>query len=123
MLLIHGVYHLRPKRVAFRNDYCNTCGLPRRAEQIRTFDTLHLFWIPIIPLGFKKRWMCTFCGRETNFSTKTRRGFKWAGLFVLLILSVFAWAGPLPSDFVAGGWVIRIGAPVGAILVLVHLLR
>jgi len=52
MLIINGIYRFRPKHVAFPNDYCLSCSQPRRSVQIRTFDTLHIFWIPILPLGF-----------------------------------------------------------------------
>ncbi len=123
MLIIHGVYHFHPKRIAFRNDYCLPCSQARRSVQMRTFDVAHIFWIPIIPLGYWNRWICTACGRQTTANTKTRRPFKWAGLFVLLILSVLSWAGSVPQDLVVGAWIIRIGAPIGAILVLLHLLR
>ena len=51
MFVIHGAYHFWPKRVAFRNDYCFTCGQACRAVAIRTFDVGHIFWIPILPVG------------------------------------------------------------------------
>ena len=41
-MIWHGVYRLFPRKVGFRNDYCMTCRAPRRAEQVRTFDVLHL---------------------------------------------------------------------------------
>jgi hypothetical protein len=123
MIIVHGIYHFRPKRIAFRNDYCLSCVQPCRSVQIRTFDAAHVFWIPVLPLGFWKRWICTACGRQPDVSTKTRRPFKWAGLFVLLSFSVLFWAAPPPPDFLVGGLVMRIGAPLGAILLLVHLLR
>ena len=56
MVIIHGVYHWSPKQVEFRNDYCLSCSAQRRAIRVRTFDVAHLFWIPILPLGFWKRW-------------------------------------------------------------------
>jgi hypothetical protein len=118
MLVIHGVYHFRPRRTAFRNDYCLFCEQPRRSVQFRTFDAAH----PILPLGFQKRWICTTCKRQPDVNTKTRRSFKWAGLFALLVLTLF-WAAPVTPDFVAGAWIIRIGAPLGAILLIVHLVR
>lgn len=123
MLIVHGVYHWWPKTVGFRNDYCLFCGGARRATWIRTFDVGHLFWIPILPVGYWKRWLCTTCGRNPHESPKTRRSFKWAGLVVLILVSVVFWAGPVPPDFVVGIWIIRVGAPVAAILVLWHLLR
>jgi hypothetical protein len=123
MLITYGIYRFRPKRIAFRNDHCLSCGQARRSMQMRTFDAVHVFWLPIIPLGFWKRWICTVCGRRPNVNTKTRRPFKWAGLCVLLFFGAIFWVEPLPKDFVAGGWVMRIGSPLGAILLLVHLLR
>jgi hypothetical protein len=123
MFVVYGTYRLRPKRVAFRNDYCLWCSQPRRSVQIRTLVVWHVFWIPILPLGFWKRWRCTACGRRPHVSTKTRRSSKWAGLFVLLILSAGFWAEPIEPDFVTVSWIIRIGAPLGAMLVFAHLLR
>jgi hypothetical protein len=110
------------KRVAFRNDYCLGCGEARRAVQVRTFDVGHIFWIPILPTGFWKRWVCTVCGRDPHVTTKTRRGFKWAGLAILVIFSVAFWFPPEP-DAVTVYRVLRIVTPVGAALLLRHLLR
>ena len=31
----------------------------------RTFDVLHVFFIPFLPLGFWKRWLCAMCGAES----------------------------------------------------------
>ena len=124
MLIIHGMYRFRPSRIAFRNDYCLSCAQPRRSVQIRTFDAYHIFWIPLLPLGFHKRWFCTACNKEPHVHPGTRRGFKWAGLVVLLIFSVAMWAVDdlIRENFVAG-WLFRIALPLGAILTLVHLLR
>lgn|SRR6185437_13983227 len=121
MLIVHGTYRLKPKRLAFRNDYCLSCGQPRRSVLIRTFDVWHIFWIPLLPLGFWKRWICMSCARRPHVSSKTRRPFKWLGLLVLLVIAAAFWAAP--TAFGAWGWALRIGAPLGATLVLVHLLR
>jgi hypothetical protein len=123
MFIKVGVYRFHPKRIAFRNDYCLSCRQARRSVQIRSFDVMHIFWIPLLPLGFWKHWICTACGRRPDVNVKTRRSFKWAGLFILLLLAVTFWVGPIPPDFTAGSWAIRIAAPLGAILLLVHLLR
>lgn len=123
MLIIHGIYRFRPKRVAFRNDWCLSCGAPCRSVQTRSFDAWHIFWLPLLPLGFRKRWHCTNCGRQPHIYPGTRRGFKWAGLVVLIVFSAAFWAMPLSPDILILGWVIRIGAPLGAILTLIHLLH
>ena len=123
MLIFHGVYYFRPKRIAFGNDYCLYCAQPCRSVQIRTFDAWHIFWIPLLPLGFHKRWRCTTCGRLPHVHPGTRRGFKWAGFVVLLLLATIMWADQLTPDDLVFGWVIRVGAPIGAVLTLIHLLR
>jgi hypothetical protein len=123
MLIVHGIYRWWPKRLAFRNDYCLRCGGPRRSVQIRTFDVWHIFWIPILPLGFWKRWFCTTCGRQPHASRKTRRPFKWAGLFVLLFFAAVSWAVPLTPDVAVWMWVVRLGSPVAAAALLIHLLK
>lgn len=123
LLLIHGTYRFRAQRLAFRNDYCLSCARPCRSVQVRTFDAWHIFWMPVVPLGFHKRWLCTICGHQPHVYPGTRRGFKWAGIVVLLMFSAAFWARPLTPDILVLGWLIRIAAPLGAILTLVHLLR
>jgi hypothetical protein len=123
LLIIHGMYRFRHRRIAFRNDYCLSCAQPRRSVQIRTFDTCHIFWIPFLPLGFHKRWFCTACNKEPHVHPGTRRGFKWAGFVVLLIFSAATWAVPPEPEEVVFHWVVRIATPLGAILTLIHLLR
>lgn len=116
MFIIHGAYHFWPKRVAFRDDYCLSCQTPRRSIAFRTFDVGHVFWIPILPVGFWKHWKCTACGRDPHVNPRTRRSFKWAGLIVLIGASVMLWEIPSDADFGAVGWILRIAAPAAAIL-------
>ncbi len=122
MFIIHGAYHFWPKRVAFRNDYCLTCGQASRAVAIRTFDVGHIFWIPFLPVGFWKHWRCTFCGKDPHTSPRTRRSLKWAGLLCLVFVCALSWTVPVEPDSATISWVFRIVAPVGAILLFVHLL-
>jgi hypothetical protein len=123
LLLVHGIYHWRPQRVAFRNDYCLFCAQPMRSVQIRTLDAWHFMWIPLLPLGYRKRWLCSTCGQNPHLHPGTRRGFKWAGVFVLLFFAVAFWAVPLTPDILILGWAVRVATPPGALLTLIHLLR
>jgi hypothetical protein len=88
VLIFYGFYRFRQKRVAFRNDYCRSCAEPRRSVQIRSFNAGHIFWIPILPLGYYKRRLSTACGRDPHVLRGRRPGFKWAGLIILMIFSV-----------------------------------
>jgi hypothetical protein len=123
MIIVHGVYHFRPRRVGFRNDYCLWCRRERRSILVRTFDAWHILWIPILPLGLLKRWYCTVCGREPHVLPGPRRSLQRAGLLALLMISILVWKVPAEPDDVLALWAFRVGAPVGAVLVLRHLLR
>lgn len=118
MILVHGVYHFRPKRLAFRNDYCLYCNGERRAERIRTFDTAYLFWVPILPLGFRTRWYCVECRHDPHENRHARRGLKWSVIAFLLMFAAVSWLEPVSSDFVLGGWLLRIGLPAAALWML-----
>ena len=122
MILIHGAYHFWPKRAAFRNDYCLTCRASSRSVAIRTFDVGHIFWIPILPVGFWKHWRCMRCGAEPHTAPGTRRSFKWVGLFLLGLFSVISWIVPAapPDEWVS--WLFRLGGPLASVLLLRHLL-
>jgi hypothetical protein len=125
MLIIHGAYHFWPKPVAFRNDYCLTCGQASRSVAVRTFDVGHIFWIPILPVGLWKHWRCTLCGKDPHASPRTRRSLKWAGLACVVICSAASWAAPIEGDADSAviTWIFRIAGPLVAILLFVHLLR
>lgn len=122
MLIIHGTYHWKPRRVAFRNDYCRTCEAGRLSVLIRTIDFLHAFWIPILPLGVWSRWHCTHCSSRPHESTRTRRGYKIAGAVILALLSAAAWAPwpVLPSDLTDRImlWALRLGLPLATVLTI-----
>jgi hypothetical protein len=121
MRIVRGAYHFRTKPVAFRDDYCLSCGAPRRSIAVRSFDVGHIFWIPILPVGFWRHWVCSVCGRKPH--RRPRRLFKWTGLYSLIGSSVLFWAAPVDSEFAVGSWIGRIAAPAGAILLLSRLLR
>ena len=122
MFIVHGAYHFWPKRVAFRDDYCLGCAGQRRSIAVRSFDVGHIFWIPILPVGFWKHWKCTACGHDPHINPKTRRSFEWAGLLCLIAVSVILWETPDLENGVTA-WILRMAAPAAAIWLLAHLLR
>jgi hypothetical protein len=97
-MLIHGVYHWRPKPVAFRNDYCIPCGAERVVIQVRTIDVWHTFWIPLVPLGAYRRWWCSECGRRPDLSRTARRSIKVLLAVVLAGLAGLMWFVPASSS-------------------------
>jgi hypothetical protein len=122
--LIHGVYHWAPRAVAFRNDFCRRCDRPRVSLRIRTFDVLHVFWVPVLPLGFWRRWQCAECGTAPHELLRTRRGFKIAGALCLLLFTVSVWVIPPGTDLDAAVvWGMRIGWPLLLLLTLRSIVR
>ena len=123
MLIIHGSYHFWPKHVAFRNDYCLTCRAASRSIATRTFDVGHIFWIPILPVGFWKHWRCVRCGAEPHTAPGTRRSLKWVYLAILIFLSVSSWIPDVKKPDEWFLWVFRIVGPAAGLPLLRHLLR
>jgi hypothetical protein len=114
MLIVHGTYSWGRKLVSYRNDYCLTCNAQRLSFQHRTFDVLHLFWIPFLPLGLWKRWHCSECGNDPHATNRTRRSLKWAGIAILALMAASGWAvspEEKPDDL-AFIWAMRIGGPL-----------
>jgi hypothetical protein len=71
--MIIGKYRLRPIRKAFKNDFCLACDAERISVLVRTLNVMRIYWIPLIPYGFRSRWVCSACGRDPHVRTKTRR--------------------------------------------------
>lgn len=123
MVLVHGTYHWFRKAVGFRRDYCRRCGRETTSVLVRTFDVAHLFWIPLLPLGLWSRWYCLRCGHRPHRAPGTRRGFKIAGAFLLLLASVafwtLHWLGVPPGEVdPATFWLGRIVCPLGLLWTL-----
>ena len=125
MLVLFGKYSIAHRKVVFRNDYCRVCNVARVAFLHRTFDILHLFFVPVLPLGFWKRWHCGVCGNNPHVNQQTRKSLKWSGTVILILGSVSMWAvsaTDIPED-PAILWIMRIGLPVAAVFALRATLR
>jgi hypothetical protein len=125
VLIVHGVYHWATRVVAYRNDYCLRCDQPRVALQYRTFDAVHIFFVPVLPLGFLKRWRCQECGSDPHANVRTRRSIKWAGTVLLGFITFVGWAASPHSRpgevwFI---WTLRLGGLVACGLALRSSLR
>lgn len=71
--------------MAFRRDHCRSCGTNIVAERIRTLVLLTLFWIPLCPIGFRRRWLCRQCEKPPHRPPRTRRRTK---ILVILLCMV-----------------------------------
>lgn len=123
MFFLYGSYRWGPRTTAFRNDFCVTCGGPRRALQVRTFDVIHVFWVPVLPLGFWRRWFCAVCHMPPDAHRRILGGLKALGLATLLLFTFVFWALPSRPLQDVAFWLFRIAAPIGAVVTAAHLLR
>jgi hypothetical protein len=115
MLVVYGTYFFARRKVAFRNDYCLNCAAPRLAVRQRSIDVAHVFWLPILPLGIWKRWLCSVCGKDPHLQVRTSKGIKWAGVGLLIFFALSTWAAKAEgsSEDIAITWLMRIGLPIG----------
>jgi hypothetical protein len=93
LLLVYGTYHFSPKRRAYRGDFCLRCDAARLAEQIETFDFLHVFFVPILPLGRHRRWKCSVCGSNPHERVRSTQVFKVLTAVFLGLFTLFGLAG------------------------------
>ncbi len=93
-----GRYRWFPKPVAFRNDFCLRCNAATLSRAIRTVDFIHVYWIPLIPIGFWRRWFCVECNHAPSSPVRTRKVFKWIGVFLLASMAATFWFWPLEED-------------------------
>lgn len=113
------MYRFRPKVVAFRNDFCLTCSSERRALQVRTFNILSFHGLPLIPVGFWKRWQCTSCSRSPGYNPRSRRKFAITLAVLAAAFGVIFWGLPIEPNQAELWLVIRLISPVvmaGAII-------
>lgn len=96
--MIHvGLYKFRTIQIAYRLDYCVTCDGERITEQFRSFDAVHVWFVPLIPLGFRYRWVCPVCANDPHMRpTGLWIWFLGAISLLLMPVAVVMW---LPGVF------------------------
>ena len=92
MLVIHGHYKFFPKRVACKNAWCTSCEDETLAVGTRRILFLHLFFIPLLPLGKTTTWICGHCQGDVDARRPVRSWIAGCGImggafFVLLALA------------------------------------
>jgi len=66
MFIIFGTHLFGLKRYAYKYMGCSHCEMHRLFIQTRGFAWGHIFWIPLIPLGYQSSWHCASCVKEDN---------------------------------------------------------
>ena len=117
--MIHfGVYRFGSRRVACRNAYCTVCESSRFAEGFRSVLVMHVFWIPLLPLGTDVRWFCTGCGNTTDAKRPSQPWVLIAGMLcgVLLVFVGTMIGLTTESDRTTGAGVAAFGAILAGLL-------
>ena len=94
MIILYGKYRLGGKRIGYRNDFCLTCESEQIAEQHRTFDLGHLFFIPVLPMGYRNHWHCATCQSNPHDRTRTSKNLIVIFAAVVGLMAVLSWVGP-----------------------------
>ncbi|RYD34274.1 MAG: hypothetical protein EOP85_19990 [Verrucomicrobiaceae bacterium] len=103
--MIQGTYKVGMKRVACRNAYCDTCARPRFTECFRSWLILHVFFIPLLPIGFIRRWFCSVCRHQVDGGQSIRPYILRAGLVacrIMVAAGVIMWVNGAGRDFSVG---------------------
>ena len=83
-----GYKYLGRKASAFRSDHCRNDETVVVAKRVRSWIWITVFWIPIVPIGFRHRWLCSDCGEPTAATPRTRLGVKIAvAAFLTLVFA------------------------------------
>lgn len=116
MILIFGKHRWQPQVLAYRNDYCLTCDLPRISVLRKTNDFLHLYYVPVLPVGRSKHWHCLECDGDPHARVKTGRGTKLVAAILAWMIAAIFWALPVnPADQFAFKC-IALGAAIGGLI-------
>ena len=95
--MIWGTRHTHARRLAFRNDWCRTCRKPVRAARTRTWWWFTVFWIPLLPLGVRRRWLCDECGFPAHAVAIWGARRRLVLALLLALGAVGLWIEPPPT--------------------------
>jgi len=110
VIIVFGTKHFKPKGVGFRPDFCLSCKQETVSVELRSFDFGHVYWIPLIPLGFRRHWRCAACA-ENPRGERTGQAMKVLGILLFLAMGVAGWAMPAAGDDAVIVWILRLGFP------------
>ncbi|HVE78432.1 MAG TPA: hypothetical protein VNA89_06210 [Gemmatimonadaceae bacterium] len=119
-LIIYGTHHFAQKRVGFRTDVCLSCGKEAVAIEFRTFDVGHVYWLPLLPFGFRRHWQCSACGEHPR-GERTGQAMKVLGILAFLGIGVVAWVASIPPEDLSFAWALRLGGPAVAVALAVSM--
>ena len=116
MFHIHGTYHIGHKLTACRNDYCTNCQRATFTEGYRTFSVFHYWYIPLLPLGFHRRWFCIMCGKDPEEKRPDNPAILTAGMGAGLMFTFIGIMVALDGKFSESWPIIVMGVVMFTVL-------
>jgi len=125
MLLLAGTYKFNKKRLAYRNDFCTFCDTPKLAIKVSSFWVVHVFFVPLIPLGKETKWLCINCHNDPHGKSKLAASPVLPAFSGLLCLgaSILYWRTPLDGSNNDSVWAFRIILSIIGFLLLLWAFR
>jgi hypothetical protein len=120
MFVIYGTHHFAARTVGFRPDFCMSCQNEVISVESRSFDVGHMYWLPLIPLGFRRHWRCRTCGNNPR-SVRTGATVQVFAAVMFFIVSVVLWMEPASPGNEAFAWIVRIALPLLGLAILANL--
>ena len=120
MFVVYGMHHFAARTVGFRPDFCVSCQNEVVSVESRSFDVGHIYWLPLIPLGFRRHWRCRTCGQNPR-SERSGAALQLLGGVIFLVAAVFAWMEPASAENATFAWAVRIALPLLALALFANL--
>lgn len=94
MIFILGKYHWQPQILGYRNDYCLTCDGQQVCVLRKTNDFIHVYYVPVFPVGRSTHWHCLECDTHPHQRVTTGRGTKLVAAFLAWVIAAIFWGLP-----------------------------
>jgi hypothetical protein len=120
VFVVYGMHHFAARTVGFRPDFCVSCQNEVISVESRSFDVGHIYWLPLIPLGFRRHWRCRTCGQNPR-SERTGVVVQGLAAAMFFVVSIITWMEPASADNATFAWAVRIGLPLLGLALLANL--
>lgn len=119
-MLLHGIYRFKEAPIAYRADHCTRCKGPTVAMQLSAFCWIHLFFIPVIPLGRHRRWTCRACGNDPRVDARSTSSLVLVAILLALAggTCLLFWFTPAGEPGGEGIWAVRAFLTVCCLVIL-----
>ena len=97
MFYIYGTKQFDIKKHGYKNTNCEHCDMTSLCTEWRWSSWAHLFFIPLLPLGYDSSFTCNACGQEPKTHSETSIVLKVVILLILLLFAIPVYFGLLAT--------------------------